>query len=117
MWAEAERLMGQPETAAVIGGEAAELLLQGAPSLLNESPVFLTLYKARLETGDDEGAQNALASSIRPLLRRLNGLVGGPYAGSFLTQLPQNAELIAAAEASGLLPESVHRLLSEATGA
>src|SRR5690606_30456544 len=49
MWAEAERLTGQPEIAAVIGGEAAELLLQGAPSLLNESPVFLTLYKARLE--------------------------------------------------------------------
>ena len=117
MWAEAERLSGQPETAALIGGEAAELLLQGAPSLLNESPVFLTLYKARLETGDDEGALNALASSIRPLLRRLNGLLGGPYAGSFLTQLPQNAELVAAAEASGLLPESVHRLLTEATGA
>lgn len=117
MWAEAERLLGRAPAAARIGGEAAELLLQGAPSLLNESPVFLTLYKARLEIGDDEGAQNALASSIRPLLRRLNGLVGSPYAGSFLTQLPQNAELVAAAETAGLLPESVHRLLTEASGA
>lgn len=115
MWAEAERLCKNPTKAAEVGGEAADLLLQGAPSLLNESPVFLTLYKARNELGDDDGAKDALAASIRPLLRRLNGLVGSPYATSFLTQLPQNAELVAAADAAGLLPESVHRILADAS--
>lgn len=115
MWAEAERLCKNPIKAAELGGEAANLLLQGAPSLLNESPVFLTLYKARTELGDVEGARDALASSIRPLLRRLNGLVASPYATTFLTQLPQNAELVAAADAAGLLPDSVHRILADAS--
>lgn len=114
MWAEAERLCGNARAAAALGHEAAQLLLSGAPSLLNESPVYLTLYKARLELGDESGARDALAQSVRPLLRRLNGLMGSAYAGSFLTQLPQNAELVAAAEAAGLLPESIHRVLAQA---
>src|SRR5690606_27351649 len=76
MWAEAERLCHNPESAEKLGNEAADLILEGAPSLLNESPVFLTLYKARSELGDAGGARDALAASIRPLLRRLNGLVG-----------------------------------------
>lgn len=111
MWAEAERVCGQPENATRIAGEGAELLQQGAPSLLNESPIFLTLYKAHLELGNEEGARTALADGIRPLLRRVNGLLGSPYAGTFLTQLHQNAELIAAADAAGLLPESISRML------
>jgi hypothetical protein len=115
MWAEAERLCQNPEKAAIVGGEAANLLLQGAPSLLNESPVFLTLYKARTELGDLDGAREALAASIRPLLRRLNGLVNSPYATTFLTQLPQNAELVAAADAAGLLPDSINRILTDAS--
>ena len=113
MWAEAERICGDPETAAKIGQDAADLLLSGAPSLLNESPVFLTLYKARMDLGDEAGANEALAQSIHPLLRRLNGLLGGPYASTFLTQLPQNAELIASAEAAGLLPDSINRIITQ----
>lgn len=116
MWAEAERVCGNPQAAARLGNEAAELLLSGAPSLLNESPVFLTLYKARLDLGDEVGARAALSQSIHPLLRRLNGLMGSPYAQSFLTQLPQNAELVTAAEAAGLLPESINRVLTQASG-
>lgn len=115
MWAEAERLSGNPDRANQIGSEAAQLILEGAPSLLNESPVFLTLYKARTDLGDHEGAREALAASIRPLLRRLNGLVGSPYAATFLTQLPQNSELVAATDAAGLLPDSVNRILTDTT--
>ncbi len=111
MWAEAERVCGNLQDAKRIAGEAAELLQKGAPSLLNESPVYLTLYKASLDLGDDEKAQGALANGIRPLLRRVNGLVGSPYAGTFLTQLSQNAELVAAADAAGLLPESIGQML------
>ncbi len=111
MWAEAERVCDRPEDAAKIAGEGAKLLLDGAPSLLNESPVFLTLYKARTTLGDEAGAKNALADGIRPLLRRVNGLLGSPYATTFLTQLPQNAEFVAAADAAGVLPESIGRML------
>jgi hypothetical protein len=114
MVAEAERLCKNLREADAIATEAADLLLEGAPSLLNESPVFLTLYKARSDLGDSEGAHDALVSSIHPLLRRLNGLVGGAYARTFLTGLPQNAELVAALDAAGLLPDSVHRILATA---
>lgn len=114
MVAEAERLCGNLREADSIATEAGSLLLEGAPSLLNESPVFLTLYKTRLELGNSEGAHDALVSSIHPLLRRLNGLVGGAYARTFLTGLPQNAELVAALDAAGLLPDSVHRILATA---
>jgi pyruvoyl-dependent arginine decarboxylase (PvlArgDC) len=114
MLAEAERLCGALSEAEEIATEAANLLLSGAPSLLNEAPVFLTLYKTRSDLGEVEGAKDALASSIRPLLRRLNGLVGGVYARTFLTQLPQNAELVSALDAAGLLPDSVHRILAAA---
>lgn len=113
MLAEAERLSGALETANRIGSEAAQLILEGAPSLLNESPLFLALYKARTELGDEDGARDALVASIRPLVRRLNGLVGSPYAATFLTQLPQNAELVATMEAAGLLPDSVSRILMD----
>jgi eukaryotic-like serine/threonine-protein kinase len=111
MWAEAERVCGNIKDAARIAGEGEALLLQGALSLLNESPIFLALYKARGELGDEEGARAALSSGIRLLLRRVNGLLGSPYAGTFLTQLGQNAELATAADAAGLLPESIRRML------
>jgi len=111
-WAEAALLCGDAKEAARIGGEAAELLERGAPSLLNEAPVFLTLYKARLELGDQEGAQQALLASIPPLRRRMQGLIGSPYIRGFLTELPHNAELISAADAAGVLPESIHRQLT-----
>jgi hypothetical protein len=112
MWAEAERVCGDLAAAAEVGGEAAALLLSGAPSLLNEAPVFLSLYKTKVALGDEVGAVDTLAASIRPLQRRLNGLAPSPYARMFLTELPHNAELVAAADAEGLLPDSIHRLLS-----
>lgn len=117
MLAEAERLCDDLIVAERVATEAAQLLLSGAPSLLNEGPVFLTLYKTRSDLGDLDGAQVALASSLRPLLRRLNGLVGGAYAQTFLTQLPHNAELVSALDAAGLLPDSVHRILAAAANA
>lgn len=113
--AEAERLCGNVLEAARVGGEAAELLERGAPSLLNEAPVFLTLHKARLALGDEAGAVSALLASIPLLKRRLDGLVGSSYARGFLTELPHNAELISAADAAGVLPESIHRLLTRDT--
>lgn len=112
LWAEAQRVCGELKAAQATASQAADLILGGAPSLLNESPVFLTLYKVRLSLGDESGAKDALVASIRPLLRRINGLVGSPYAQSFLTQLSHNAELVAAADAAGLLPESIQRMLT-----
>jgi hypothetical protein len=41
----------------------------------------------------------------------LHGLVGTPYARQFLTELPDNARLLAAAEGYGLVPDAIHRVL------
>lgn len=112
MLAEAERLLGALDEAERIGSEGATLLEAGAPSLLNEAPVFLSLYKTRAARGDEPGADEALSQGIRPLVRRTLGLVGSPYARRFLTELPHNAELVAATERAGFLPDALHRVLS-----
>jgi hypothetical protein len=111
MWAEAERRCGNPARAAGLAREAVELLESGAPSLLNESTSYLALHDACLEVGDLEGARSAVARGLPALLRRLRGLVGTPYALLFLTELPHNAGLLAAAEGYSLVPDEIHRVL------
>lgn len=113
MWAEAERLNRDPERSVELASEAVSLLAGGAPSLLNETPIYLTLFKALVDLGRDREAQLTLERSVAPLLRRVQGLLGSPYARGFLTELPYNTELVAILETSGLLPESLHRLLEE----
>ena len=112
MWAEAERLGGALEQAERIAREAADLLAEGAPSLLNEAPVFLTLYRTYLALGRDQDAHAVLVTGLSPFMRRLNGLAGSQYARGFVTELRHNVEFVAAAEAAGVLPESIHRLLT-----
>ena len=92
--------------------EAAQLLEQGAPSLLNESVVFLALLRRphRLSGEDRRGARR-LRRGMPPLLRRLHGLAGTPYARLFLTELHTNARLVALAEDEGLVPEPIQRVL------
>ncbi|HSC88244.1 MAG TPA: serine/threonine-protein kinase PknK, partial [Polyangiaceae bacterium] len=114
-WAEGLRLDGSPGEAAEVAGEAAELLEQGAPSLLNEAPVFLTLYKAQLDLGDEGAATLAIQRGLPFLSRRLQGLLGSPYARGFLTDLPYNAELVSAADRQGLLPEAVRGAFARST--
>jgi tRNA A-37 threonylcarbamoyl transferase component Bud32 len=111
VWADAERRCGHPQRAVELAREAAELLAHGAPSLLNESTVYLALHDACLELGDPAGARDAVARCMPALLRRVEGLVGTPYARSFLTELPDNASLLAAAERFSLLPDKLHRVL------
>jgi hypothetical protein len=43
------------------------------------------------------------------------GLVGTPYARLFLTEVPHNARLVAAAEDDGLVPDSIHRVMEGGT--
>ena len=111
MWADAERLSGNLQSAVRLAREAVALLEQGAPSLLNESPVYLALHDASLEIGDEETARDAIRQGLAPLIRRLQGLVGTPYARLFITELSHNARLVAAAEDEGLQLDSVHRIL------
>lgn len=111
MWAEAERATGNVEAAIELAREAVTLLEQGAPSLLNESPVYLALHDACLDRGDEAEARDAIRQGIPPLVRRLRELVGTSYAWLFLTELSHNARLVAAAEDEGLLLDSVHRVL------
>jgi len=111
-WAEAELRAGEHARARALAEESAGLLDQGAPSLLNESPVFLALHEARLAEGDERGAIEAIVRGLLPLSRRLAGLKDTPYARLFLTALPHNEALLKKARDHGLVPSDVANLLS-----
>jgi len=115
-WAEAERLCHRTDAAVALAREAAELLDGDAPSLLNESIVYLAWQRALSAAGDEEAAREAVVRGLRPLRRRLDGLLGTPYARQFLTELPTNADLIAALERFDALPEDLQELLARAPG-
>ncbi len=110
-WSEAERRLGDAEQARTLAEEAAALLDQGAPSLLNEAPVYLALHDACVDAGNLNAARSAIERGIPLLVRRLRGLADTPYAHAFLTGLDHNAGLIAAADSYGLVPEDVERVL------
>lgn len=111
-WAESERRLGALDTAIELGEDAARWVDSGAPSLLNEAPIYLTLHRAYHGLGSSEAAEQALARALGPLLRRFQALAGSPYARTFLTGLPENAELVSAIDALGLLPPSIHAALT-----
>jgi tetratricopeptide (TPR) repeat protein len=115
-WSEAERRCGNAARALELAREAAELLERGAPSLLNESAVYVALHDACVELGDTVGARDAVSCGMPKLLRRLQGLVGTTYARYFLTELPNNVGLLAAAEGYGFLPDEIHRILENSGG-
>ncbi len=115
VWSEAERRCGDLERAIELAREGAELLEAGAPSLLNESSVYLALHDALTDVGDLEGAKVAIQRGIPALQRRIQGLVGTAYAKLFLTEIPHNSSLLAAAEGYGVLPDAIHRLLESGT--
>lgn len=112
-WAEAERRSGHAEQAVEIAREAARLIDAGAPCLLNEAPIYLALHDACVDIGDLTGARDAMERGIAPLMRRLKGLEGTPYARSFLLGLPHNSALLADAEAYGAIPPEIERLLQQ----
>jgi hypothetical protein len=107
LWSEAERRSGDLTRARHLAGEAASLLEQGAPSLLNESPVFLALHDVEAEAGDLEGARGAVERGMVLLRRRLRGLHETPYARVFLTDLPYNDKLLGRAREYGVVPPEV----------
>lgn len=113
MWALGELRLGQHDKALDLATEAASLLQDGAPSLLNEAVVYLVLHDLHKAEEHEEEARHAVEQSIPRLLRRVRGLVGTPYARLFLTELPQNAQLVAIADAYGLLPDAVHQVLEK----
>jgi eukaryotic-like serine/threonine-protein kinase len=112
-WAEAERRFGNAEQAVEIAHEAGRLVEAGAPSLLNEAPIYLALHDAYVDVGDLRGAQEAMERGIPPFLRRLQGLEGTPYARSFILGLPHNSALLTAAETYGLVPNEVEKHLEQ----
>jgi hypothetical protein len=111
MWAEAERRCGNTHAALDLAREAAQLLEAGAPSLLNEAPVFLAFHDAAMDLGDMELAKTAISQAVPLVQRRLLGLTGTPYAKLYLTELPHNTRLLAIAEELGVVPDAIHRAL------
>ncbi|HLK36507.1 MAG TPA: protein kinase [Polyangiaceae bacterium] len=107
LWAEAERRCGGAEQARALSSEAAALLDQGSPSLLNEAPVYLALHDACVDLGKLHDAREAIRRGVPRLVTRVRGLAGTSYGRPFLTQLDANAGLLAAAEAYGLVPDEI----------
>jgi eukaryotic-like serine/threonine-protein kinase len=112
LWAEAERRCGEPEHARSLASEAAALLDEGSPSLLNEAPVFLALHDACVDLGRLEEARLAIARGVPRLVTRTRGLSRTPYGRAFLTELAPNAGLLSAAEAYGLVPAELAAILA-----
>ena len=110
-WAEAELYGGDLARALALAEEAALLIEKGAPSLLNESPVFLVLSEAHHAGGDEASAVSALERGMQPLVRRLHGLKNTAYARLFLTALPHNEALLEKARKHGLIPTDVADVL------
>lgn len=116
MWARAELSSGDAEAALGLARQAADLLCSGAPSLLNESPVYLVLHDVYLGRGDGEAARRAIEDGIQPLLRRFSGLLSTRYVRPFLTELVDNATLVSHAERYGLLPDRVRKVIESDAG-
>ncbi len=113
VWAEAERRMGEPGRAHELALEAATLLEEGSPSLLNEAPVFLALHDAYVDLGRLREARDSIERGMPRLVLRVDGLRGTPYGRDFLTEVAPNAGLVTAAEAYGLVPRSLKKILEK----
>src|SRR5690606_17340801 len=94
MWALAEHLARNSERALQIASEASTLLASGAPSLLNESPIFLTLHDIHLSRRNLADPKGAIEAALPFLERRAASLPTSPYLGHFLTGLDDNRRLL-----------------------
>ena len=101
----------QAERARELAREATTMMLEGAPSLLNEAPAFLARHDACVDLGALDEAREAIAQGIPRLVTRVHGLAGTPYGRGFLTQIASNAGLVTAAEGYGLLPKQLAALV------
>ncbi len=116
VYAEAQRRAGDLDAATALAKEAADLLTDVDSSLLNETTVYIALYRTCRDAGDAAGAASAIERGMPRLLRRLKGLARTPYARQFLTELADNSAFVAAADGLGLLPSSVSELLGTGVG-
>ncbi len=118
MWALAEHLTHNTERALAVASEAAQLLASGAPSLLNETPIFLTLHDVHTELGDADKARAAIAAGLPFFMRRVRSLTASLYQHQFLIELDDNARLVTLATAYGLTepyPELIAERIRPAT--
>ena len=116
VWCTAELQAGAVQHAVQLAQDGAAMLDGGAPSLLNESTVYLALHDALLATSASTDARQAIARGLPALFRRLRGLLGSPYALSFITDLRDNVALLAAADGYGLLSVEDQALLDRVYG-
>lgn len=110
MWGLAEHLAKNSERALQIATEAATLLASGAPSLLNESPIFLTLHDVHLSRGSFDDAKAAIAAALPFLSRRATSLDNSPYLGHFIAGLDDNRRLLTLATQYSLPHRYAHTL-------
>ena len=113
LWAQSEQRCGHHQRARDIAREAVDLLEEGSPSLLNEAPVYLALHDACIDLGFLQEAREAVVKGIPRLMRRLEGLRGTGHAQSFLRELVANSDLLGAAEAYDLVPDTLQQLIAQ----
>jgi eukaryotic-like serine/threonine-protein kinase len=112
LWAEAERQMGDVNKARQLASEAADLVETGAPSLLNEAPIYLALHDACIDLGMLDEAKAAIRLGLPKLEHRMGSLINTTYVSAFLTQLSANARILSLAEGYSALPPRVKEALT-----
>ncbi len=109
--AAAELAQGSIDGALALASRAAQLVETGAPSLMNEAPIFLALHDALADKDDREGAARAIARGTPFFERRIAGLRGTPYALSFVSNLHDNARFSALAQRYGHVGEDLEAIV------
>jgi len=115
LWAEAERRCGNAAGAVELAREAANLLDQGAPSLLNESAVYLALHAAYVAIGEEEAARQAVfarhaVARAAPARPRRHTVRAPIFDRAARQRAPARAS-----EGYGLVPDAIHRVLESAS--
>ena len=103
---------GNAERACELAREAAELLEEGSPSLLNEAPVFLALHDACVDLGELTRRASAIARGDSAARHAGEGPRGDAVRARLPDAAHANAGLLAAAEAYDLVPREIEDALA-----
>jgi tetratricopeptide (TPR) repeat protein len=96
---------------------AAHLIETGAPSLMNEAPIFLALHDALRAKGELVEAPKAIARGGPFFERRIAGLRGTPYAHSFVWSLSDNARFADLSSRYGVVSDELAEVIERRSNA
>jgi hypothetical protein len=115
--ASAALAQGEGAEARAQAHRAAQLVETGAPSLMNEAPIFLALHDAYRADGDAAEAARAIARGAPFFERRIAGLRGTPYAHSFVWSLSDNARFAELSSRYGSVSDELAEVIERRSNA